>query len=137
MIGDLDPGGDRHVLIPTLKLIDFDLAAVVRCDPGENKGVLRNIYDIGMVMRSLIAGDILQIPDSAQMVTIKVGDNLPAKIFSTDGSDITPEQYINLDEDIGNLVQWCLASSEKDRPSIENLYAALQDLKTKATPSRD
>ncbi|KAI0540608.1 hypothetical protein GGR58DRAFT_511543 [Xylaria digitata] len=134
--GGLDTEGDWHTLVPILKLIDFDIAGVVRCAPGANKGVSRNIYAIGMVMRSLIAGDLSQVPEPAAMVTIKVGKDLPDKTFSTNGPDITPDNYINLDEDIANLVQWCLASNWGDRPSIENLYAALQDLKARATPGR-
>ncbi|GAW17145.1 hypothetical protein ANO14919_065950 [Xylariales sp. No.14919] len=130
MIGSLDPEGKRHFLVPILKLIDFDLASV------EDDAVARNMYDIGMVMRSIIAGDINQIVGGAKLVTIKVGENSPDRTFYTHGWDMTPARYNNLDKEIGSLVQWCMATNERDRPSIENLWAALEELKTKATPSR-
>ncbi|KAF2963993.1 hypothetical protein GQX73_g9589 [Xylaria multiplex] len=124
MIGSLDTEGDWHTLIPILKLIDFDIASVVLSTvrPG--------------VMHSLIAGDLSQVPEPAAMVTIKVDKDSPDKTPPTNGADITPHNYINLDEDIANLVQWCLASNGEDMPSIENLYAALLDLKAKATPGQ-
>ncbi|GAW25868.1 hypothetical protein SAMD00023353_1401970 [Rosellinia necatrix] len=39
MIGNLEPEGGGHHLVPILKLIDFDRAHILRCPPGSDAGV--------------------------------------------------------------------------------------------------
>ncbi|KAI3322506.1 hypothetical protein HD806DRAFT_500252 [Xylariaceae sp. AK1471] len=139
MIGSLDGNSTEHKFTPIMKLIDFDQAHIVKGD-GSNPiapnvlGVQHNIRDIGMLMRTLITGDVTMMPPRAVKVTVNIGGT--SRGFVTEGADVTTARHPRLDAELGALVQWCLATPPNSRPSVEQLHSSLGELITKATPSR-
>ncbi|KAI1112292.1 kinase-like domain-containing protein [Nemania sp. NC0429] len=130
MIGSLNPECGGHGLVPQLKLIDFDRASIIDSLPGLDYGVASNIFAIGMVMRSLITGDLMMEPPPPVAMTIFV--NGSSRHVVTRGGDCTTARHRNLDTDLASLVMWCLADI-RQRPVLEDLHASVTTLRRKAT----
>ncbi|KAI0022490.1 hypothetical protein F4780DRAFT_176223 [Xylariomycetidae sp. FL0641] len=120
LIDDFDP---EHLMMPMLKLIDFDLACEA---PGDHplRGVRRNIFDIGKIMLCFM-NRTGNFNPPVGLVSGQMKRHGPERTFRSFGADlgVDPQtRFPNLDARISLLVMWCLAESPADRPDLRELH---------------
>ncbi|KAI0602726.1 kinase-like domain-containing protein [Biscogniauxia sp. FL1348] len=125
LIGSLDLNDDIHNVIPILKLIDFHRAQLFNHEGHDNLGVKWNIFDIGMVMHSLITGDTAMHPPVGEAII--PGPN-GLRVIQSFGADITPQAYPNLDPDLRTIVVQCIPDHMDNMISLEDLYAKVSGI---------
>ncbi|KAI5925772.1 hypothetical protein F4810DRAFT_708283 [Camillea tinctor] len=125
LIGSVDANDDIHATIPILKLVDFHRARIYDRVDQRNLGVNWNIFDIGLVMRSLVTGDTVMHPHAGEAV---VPDPQGFRRIQSFGADITPQAYPNLDPDLRVLIIQCIPDHMNNLPTLEDLYTRVNQI---------
>ncbi|KAI1632358.1 kinase-like domain-containing protein [Biscogniauxia mediterranea] len=125
LIGSVDLNDDLHNVVPILKLIDFHRAQLFNHQGYDNLGVKWNIFDIGMVMRSLITGDTAMHPPAGEAI---IPSPNGFRVLQSFGADITPQAYPNLDPDLRATVIQCIPDHMDNIISLEDLYTRVSGL---------
>ncbi|KAI0101966.1 kinase-like protein [Hypoxylon sp. NC0597] len=120
----------EHALCPILKLIDFGGAGEWSWANGSASAVQSNIWEIGMIMITLIR---LRTPQSVGNVGgryFQMVDGGPQ--IETDAKEILPlygegAPCPELDPLLGRLVCACLATNHVNRPTLEELSTTVID----------
>ncbi|KAI1394418.1 uncharacterized protein F4822DRAFT_388123 [Hypoxylon trugodes] len=123
MIGDILDDED-HTFVPILKAIDFERAGVLPDPESNNPGVNLNIFQIGLVMRTLIVPeDEFESVSAARAVVDIRGTQTEIETHAA----LPDREYPNLDPDIAQLVRRCCAEEDQYRPSLESLHRLISD----------
>ncbi|KAH9986356.1 hypothetical protein F4779DRAFT_305552 [Xylariaceae sp. FL0662B] len=122
LFGNLDE--EEHYLIPVLKLIDFDRAYDFPDPENENLGVKWNLFDIGLIMRTLITGDRRRDPPVSPVFVRVEGQEI---FMHSAGADLANPNYPDLDDDIRRMVIMCLAVDPNQRPQLGRLHNRIRD----------
>ncbi|RYO87939.1 hypothetical protein DL766_005355 [Monosporascus sp. MC13-8B] len=126
---DFFPNEAEQSISPIFKMIDFGEAEALDArasnDPdkrrlGEKIGIVRNIYDLGLVMMLLATGT----SDDDESLGSGTLNLLDFPLIDTFANRALADAV--MDNDLKCLISWCIAKKPGQRPSLESLHNLCQ-----------